>query len=268
MNQKPPSNWITQYPNSRYKIYIRGPFFVDHQKGHHILGTVNCGYVLLSHNGKNFLLGPGDSVFIPAGDTRSITTLDNAQAMITLHSIDPVEAILAGYGLALPRLEVLVSTKAVANEFARYILENVEQPLDPQLYKSWLSNFWTSLCQDLGQQKRVTMSELDLIVEAKSYLSENLLFCTGLAELGADLDLDPAVLSRKFKPYLGVPLLQYMHSCRISKAKEFLVANNSISHIAQELGYSDQAHFNRSFKRFAGASPGQWLKLLLAEEKS
>jgi len=50
------------------------------------------------------------------------------------------------------------------------------------------------------------------------------------------------------------------------KAKELLSQNHSIISVSHGLGYSDQSHFTRFFKRFVGISPNKWVKLVSTPE--
>jgi AraC-like DNA-binding protein len=45
-------------------------------------------------------------------------------------------------------------------------------------------------------------------------------------------------------------------------AKSMLTQQHTITDVALGLGYSDQSHFTRFFKRFVGISPKKWVQLV------
>ena len=64
---------------------------------------------------------------------------------------------------------------------------------------------------------------------------------------------------RSFRRALSVTPHQYVLECRLARARENIESGDtSISQIASELGFSDQSHFGRLFKRRYGVTPGHF----------
>jgi AraC-like DNA-binding protein len=79
---------------------------------------------------------------------------------------------------------------------------------------------------------------------------------TSLADL---VDLNPNYLLNIFTRHVGVPPYAYWMTRRIAVSKKLLTHGWSKIRIAQELGFHDQAHFTRAFKRTTGVTPGQFV---------
>jgi AraC-like DNA-binding protein len=56
-----------------------------------------------------------------------------------------------------------------------------------------------------------------------------------------------------------MPPHEYQVQVRIMKAKTFLRLGRSISETASLVGFVDQSHFTRHFKRLVGITPGKFL---------
>jgi AraC-like DNA-binding protein len=68
--------------------------------------------------------------------------------------------------------------------------------------------------------------------------------------------VDPAHFSRVFRRYRGVSAKRFLSSLRLRHGASVLATTSiPISEIALSLGFSDQAHFTREFKRWAGKPP-------------
>jgi AraC family transcriptional regulator len=78
-----------------------------------------------------------------------------------------------------------------------------------------------------------------------------------LAELAAVVGLSPYHLTRLFRRHTGQSLHQYVLSQRLMRAKRLLeTTDQTITQIADELGFADHSHLCRQFKRRFGAPPG------------
>jgi AraC-like DNA-binding protein len=53
---------------------------------------------------------------------------------------------------------------------------------------------------------------------------------------------------------------EYLLDRRIRRGKALLRSGQSIAQVAQTLGFADQAHFQRTFKRLVAATPGQYCR--------
>lgn len=69
-------------------------------------------------------------------------------------------------------------------------------------------------------------------------------------------------LQRLFKEYVGVSPKWTIQRYRLLEAAERMAAGTEIAwaDLALELGYSDQAHFIRDFKRFVGKTPAHYVR--------
>jgi AraC family transcriptional regulator len=73
--------------------------------------------------------------------------------------------------------------------------------------------------------------------------------------------MSPHYFSRLFKKTTGFTPHQYVINCRIEKAKDLLKKGKlSIAEIAKEVGFVDQSHLHRYFKRKVGITPKSFLQ--------
>ena len=90
---------------------------------------------------------------------------------------------------------------------------------------------------------------------------------TDMKEISDVLCYSERHLTRLFNSSLGYSPKMYVRIVRFQYAIEKLTEKadyyeNNISDYIQELGYSDQAHFQREFKEFTGITPKSFLKFL------
>lgn len=70
--------------------------------------------------------------------------------------------------------------------------------------------------------------------------------------------ISPTHLNRSFKQHYGLTPHAYMINHRINQAKHLLQGKDKLVDIAQKVGFADQAHFQRVFKKYVLATPGQY----------
>jgi AraC-like DNA-binding protein len=93
---------------------------------------------------------------------------------------------------------------------------------------------------------------------AAEFIRDN---CTGalkLEDICSAADLSPSYLIRAFKKRYGMTPHAYLLNRRIQLARGLLKGGKGIAEVAHEVGFSDQAHFQRIFKQFFAATPGQY----------
>ena len=79
-----------------------------------------------------------------------------------------------------------------------------------------------------------------------------------LQDLCEAANLSGSYLIRAFKKRYGVAPHEYQTNRRIQYAKARLRAGAPIAEVAVDMGFADQAHFQRVFKRMTAATPGQY----------
>ena len=101
----------------------------------------------------------------------------------------------------------------------------------------------------------------DLAVRrTKEFLDERYAECISLGQLARSAGLSAYHLNRSFRRKIGIPPHEYQLQVRILKAKSLLRLGRSISETAFLVGFADQSHFTRHFKRSVGVTPGRFLR--------
>jgi AraC-like DNA-binding protein len=98
------------------------------------------------------------------------------------------------------------------------------------------------------------------IRRTKRFLDEHYAERVSLHELARLMRLSAYHLNRSFRQKIGMPPHEYQVQVRILKAKVFLRLGRSISETASLVGFVDQSHFTRHFKRSVGVTPGKFLR--------
>ncbi len=81
-----------------------------------------------------------------------------------------------------------------------------------------------------------------------------------VAELAEYCNLSTRQLQRQFQNVVGVSPKTLARAIRFEEIRNTLMFNpdTSLTDLAYEFGYTDQAHFIRDFKEFAGKTPGEF----------
>ena len=98
---------------------------------------------------------------------------------------------------------------------------------------------------------------------ALAYIEANLASKIGMTEISAFAALSNSHFCRAFKHTLGTSPMAYVAARRIERAKILITSTSErLSSIALTCGFADQSHFNRTFGRIVGMSPGLWRRKL------
>jgi AraC-like DNA-binding protein len=79
-----------------------------------------------------------------------------------------------------------------------------------------------------------------------------------LSELAAAVGMSPWHACRVFSRAVGMPPHAWRNQLRVARAAGLLRRGVSVTEAAAALGFADQSHFTRLFKRSYGVSPGRW----------
>lgn len=90
------------------------------------------------------------------------------------------------------------------------------------------------------------------------YLRENYGENVSLEQLADIAKLSPYYCCRAFEKIVGVPPHVYQLDIRLVRAAQMLARGDRIAAVAAEVGFFDQSHFHKAFRRKFGITPGQY----------
>ena len=95
--------------------------------------------------------------------------------------------------------------------------------------------------------------------QVKAYIDAHLHRNLTLVELAGVAHISPAYFARLFKQSEGITPHQYILQRRVERAQILLRRSQfSLAEIAASVGFCDQSHLTRCFKRLTGATPTQF----------
>jgi AraC-like DNA-binding protein len=80
-----------------------------------------------------------------------------------------------------------------------------------------------------------------------------------LEDLAREVGISRSMLAERFHHYVGVPPMQYLARWRMQLAASLLSGTSqSLSEVAERVGYGSEAALSRAFKRLVGVAPSSW----------
>lgn len=114
--------------------------------------------------------------------------------------------------------------------------------------------------KEAKSRQRTKLSDQQLRL-ATEFIQDNFHTPIRLSELAELTGLSQLHFSRAFKETVGMPAHKWHQEIRVKRAQELLLKRNaSLSEIATEAGFADQAHLTRVFKRVTGVTPAYWAR--------
>ena len=134
----------------------------------------------------------------------------------------------------------------------------IDPQVEPLKKHSAAVSFMEMVHLRLGTSRPTQEKNAPRLARAADFIRQNCTRSLRLEEICAEASLSPAHLIRVFKETHGLTPHAYQLNCRIEFCRSQLRAGHSIAEVALAAGFSDQAHFQRSFKKFVAATPGQY----------
>jgi AraC-like DNA-binding protein len=107
--------------------------------------------------------------------------------------------------------------------------------------------------------------ENDAVNRVVAYIENHYKDAFSLEDLMGEAYLSKFHLIRIFKKQTGLTPHAYQMQLKLNEARRLIFQDKSLTDIAYELGFSDQAHFTNTFKKYAnGANPRDVLKTAIS----
>lgn len=113
-------------------------------------------------------------------------------------------------------------------------------------------------CADDPPPMRSSGREHRAVRVVKDYLRAHYSDEVTLAELACLTGLSRLYGHRVFTKAEGLTPHDFQMSVRVAEAKTALLRGQPLAAVAAETGFSDQAHFTRTFKKYTGVTPGKY----------
>lgn len=109
-----------------------------------------------------------------------------------------------------------------------------------------------------GATPPTTRRERTVVKKVRAFLDAHLTEAVSLDQLVELTGVSKEHLVRSFTADFGLPPHAYQINARVERAKQMLLHGATISDVALALGFHDQSHFTRHFKRIVGVPPGHF----------
>ncbi|MEV5846913.1 AraC family transcriptional regulator [Streptomyces sp. NPDC051985] len=236
--------------------------YAPHAHAEFTIGVCVGGSEIIDYRGGHISTGPGSIVVLAPGEmhTGGPATLTDGYAYRALYA-DP--ALLAdgtlNAGTPHFRDPVLDDPElAAAFRAAHTILSTCPDPLEAESRLPWLLTA-------LSRRHSTARPATDRVPGAhgisrlvRDRLADELTAPPTLSDLATDLGLSRYQLLRAFRTTMGVPPYAWLAQYRVERARGLLEAGLRPAEVATLVGFADQAHLTRWFRRVLGVTPAAY----------
>lgn len=195
----------------------------------------------------------------------------SAQQLFSAHPIDlvllhhdadhPCFELLLKFKASKPSVPVLIVAEQGSEELAVRVFRKgardyFAKPLKLDEVECALKTILTLLQKSRQQEKFVPCSGME---KALATIQARFKKTLSLSRTAEEAGMSISTFVRRFKQCTGMTFVDYVNGLRISHACRLLKSSRlSLLDISLSCGFSQQAHFNRVFKKFSGMTPRQY----------
>ncbi|MFJ2264614.1 AraC family transcriptional regulator [Streptomyces sp. NPDC087844] len=234
--------------------------YAPHAHDEFTIGVCVAGAEVIDYRGGRIRPGPGSIVVLGPGEvhTGGPAAPDDGYAYRALYAETP---LLTEGTLGIPNFrEPLFDDPelAAALRLAHTELSACPDPLEAESRIPWLL---TALARRHSTTRHVcdTIPGAGRVAAAvRDRLADELLAPPSLAALAADLGLSRYQLLRAFRTSMGMPPYAWLAQYRVNRARCLLESGHRPAEAAALVGFADQAHLTRWFRRVLGVTPAAY----------
>lgn len=229
------------------------------------IGAITRGQSTYSNRDQDRHVSQGTVVLMNPGDVHACNPIDGQPWSYLMLYVDPqwLGRLQLAKGLAAtPAFRRFACIASEDAELYERLLHLRDTLLDPVLH-SGAKAFQVTAFFSLALQRLALEGDSDDSINPRLEQAARLIHqrCGEMLSLDALCEaaqLSPSQLIRGFKQRYGMTPHAYLLNRRIQFAHSRLKSGAALAEVALEAGFADQAHFQRTFKQFLAATPGQY----------
>lgn len=168
-----------------------------------------------------------------------------------------------------PRILTIILTGFADFTYAREALRQgvfdyLLKPVNDEALASVLSKTRLQLQKDYALEDEIPSSgknSRQIVDNAAEYIQTHYMEDIDFSAIAGELGFSSAYLTKLFNKYIGDTPLKYLTDIRMEEARK-LLANTSlpIREVGEKVGYPDQFHFSKTFRKATGKNPTAFRK--------
>ncbi|MDD5687306.1 MAG: AraC family transcriptional regulator [Elusimicrobia bacterium] len=202
---------------------------------------------------QNIIAKAGDVLFYQAGAAHKEKSNEK----------NPAETIYFGWKqdnkekMEFPIL--LHDTNGRMRLLSKWLLE--ERQTNSKYNIQFQESITETILAEYSRLNRTNKEKSELIRKIKGFMRDNLKENITLQKLADFAYLSKYHFLRKYKSESGRTPIEDLSILRIETAKELILTTNlPLKSIAKEVGFTNEYHFNRIFRKYSGLTPGHFRK--------
>lgn len=243
--------YIATIGNPKYQPPVHRPLGIEDCQLLYTVSGEGCCFI----NGKSYIVGRGDLVYLPSGTPHEYHC--SAGAWETLY-ITFNGTGLKGFFDFEPTVLTADSRLCFKERYSRLY----ELKRNPEMFKQAsveLYSLLLSVREFTAPAAVVSGKKVHLMTRALHYMSDNRELSLG--EIAAQFNISEEHFCRVFKQYTGFRPFEYLNLVKLQKAKELLKNTSlSIGEVCRESGFESHSYFSMLFRRSNGCTPGEYRK--------
>ncbi|MEU5531946.1 AraC family transcriptional regulator [Streptomyces sp. NPDC020362] len=240
---------------------FRRHVYAPHAHEEYTVGVCVGGCEVIDYRGGHIRTGPGTIVVLEPGEmhTGGPGTTTDGYAYRALYAEPTLLADGTLGGLPHFREPLLDDPElATALRLTHAELSACPDPLEAESRLPWLL---TALARRHSTARPVSdhvPGAAAVALTVRDRLADELTAPPSLALLAADLGLSRYQLLRAFRTTMGIPPYAWLAQYRVTRARGLLEAGLRPAEVAGLVGFADQAHLTRWFRRVLGVTPAAY----------
>ncbi|NNB04769.1 AraC family transcriptional regulator [Pseudomonas fragi] len=229
------------------------------------IGAITSGCCNYLHEKTSHRISTGTVVLMNPGDVHACNPVEDQPWSYVMLYVDAqwLAGIQQGFdedagGLFQPVAATYTQSPALFNGLTGLYAQLIDLELEVLARHEAAIKFFSAMQQELGGSVALPKPANARVERAAEYIDEHFLRTLRLQDICEAASLSEAYLIRAFEQRYHMTPHAYLINRRIQHAQAQLREGALIADIAQQTGFSDQAHFQRVFKKHLAATPGQY----------
>jgi AraC-like DNA-binding protein len=236
--------------------------YAPHAHEEFTIGVCVAGREVIDYRGGHIRPGPGSIVVLAPGEmhTGGPGSATEGYAYRALYA-DPALLTDGTFAAGLPHFrEPLIDDPELAAAILRTHtdLRTSPDPLEAESRLPWLLTALARRHSAARPAPDAVPGADRIAVAVRDRLADELHDPPSLASLASDLGLSRYQLLRAFRTAMGIPPYAWLAQYRVTRARRLLDTGQRPAEVAGLVGFADQAHLTRWFRRVLGVMPAAY----------